>query len=183
MKSIMQEASSISKAIEHAWDRAGKPVEFTVKVLEIPERNLFGMITIKSAKVAIFFDEKKILAQQAIQMEKRRSSYKKESVPRPIKKQVSSGEAVAQRSRWKSEMVEFSIQWLREILHIMKLSNITFTTSTTMNGLTFHLQSSVTGSEYKDRLLFTSFSYLLLAALRQKFKQAFKNFKVILIIK
>ena len=54
MKSIMQEASSVAKAIEQAWIAAGKPQEFTVKVFEEAERNFFGLTT-KTAKVAIHF--------------------------------------------------------------------------------------------------------------------------------
>lgn len=54
MKSLVEEASTIQKAIEKAWIRAGKPVEFTVKVFEEPKHNFLGMTT-KSAKVAIFF--------------------------------------------------------------------------------------------------------------------------------
>lgn len=57
MKSIMEEASSVAKAIETAWNRAGQPTEFTVKVLELPQTSFFGLKTSKSAKVAFFFNE------------------------------------------------------------------------------------------------------------------------------
>ncbi len=57
MKSIMEEASSITKAIENAWNRAGKPQEFSVKILELPKTSFFGFKTSKSAKVALFFNE------------------------------------------------------------------------------------------------------------------------------
>ena len=43
MKSLMEEASSISKAIEKGWTNAGKPKEFTIKVYEEPEKNFIGM--------------------------------------------------------------------------------------------------------------------------------------------
>lgn len=56
MKSLMEEASSVAKALEKAWERAGNPKEFTVKVLDKPEKNFFGFTT-KSAKVAILFEE------------------------------------------------------------------------------------------------------------------------------
>ena len=59
MKSIMEEASSIFKAIENAWNRAGQPQDFSVKVFEEPQRNFFGM-TVKSAKIGLFFDEKSL---------------------------------------------------------------------------------------------------------------------------
>ncbi len=56
MKSIIQEASSIAKAIEEGWTKAQKPQQFSVKVLEEAEKNFLGL-TKKSAKVAIFFEE------------------------------------------------------------------------------------------------------------------------------
>ena len=57
MKSIMEEASTITKAIENAWDRAGQPSEFTVKILELPKTSFFGLKTAKSAKIALIFNE------------------------------------------------------------------------------------------------------------------------------
>jgi hypothetical protein len=56
MKSIIHEASSIAKAVEQGWIKAGKPQEFSVKVFEDAERNFFGFTT-KKAKVAIFFKD------------------------------------------------------------------------------------------------------------------------------
>jgi predicted RNA-binding protein Jag len=56
MKSLVEEASSIAKAIEKAWDRAGKPQAFSVKIYETGEKNFLGF-TKKSAKVGIFFEE------------------------------------------------------------------------------------------------------------------------------
>jgi|GEM_PF-2005516 len=56
MKSLVEEASSVVKAIEKAWNRAGCPQTFSVKVFETPETNFFGF-TKKSAKVGIFFEE------------------------------------------------------------------------------------------------------------------------------
>jgi hypothetical protein len=56
MKSVMQEASSLIKAIEQGWIKAGQPQEFSIKILEEPQKNFIGM-TIRSAKIALFFDE------------------------------------------------------------------------------------------------------------------------------
>lgn len=56
MKSVIQEASSITKAIEKAWEIAGKPKNFSIKIFEEPRRNFFGMVT-QSAKVGIFFQQ------------------------------------------------------------------------------------------------------------------------------
>jgi predicted RNA-binding protein Jag len=56
MKSIMEEAPTISKAIEKAWQAAGSPTQFSVKILELPVKTFFGFTT-KSAKIAFFFEE------------------------------------------------------------------------------------------------------------------------------
>lgn len=58
MKSIIQEASSIAKAVEQGWTKAGQPQEFSVKILELPERNFIGFTT-RSAKVAVMFNERR----------------------------------------------------------------------------------------------------------------------------
>lgn len=56
MKSIMEEASSILKAIEKGWTKAGQPKEFSVKIFEEAQKNFFGM-TVKPAKIALFFND------------------------------------------------------------------------------------------------------------------------------
>ncbi len=58
MKSLIEEASSVSKAVEKAWERAGRPYSFSVKIFELPEKNFIGMTT-KYAKIGIFFEDKK----------------------------------------------------------------------------------------------------------------------------
>lgn len=61
MKSIIEEASSVIKAIEKGWASAGKPTEFTVKVLEQPTYNFLGF-NVKQAKISFFFDDRTITA-------------------------------------------------------------------------------------------------------------------------
>lgn len=59
MKSIIVEASSIAKAVEQGWQKAGQPKEFSVKVFQEPQKNIFGL-TKESAKIGFFFDDKSI---------------------------------------------------------------------------------------------------------------------------
>jgi hypothetical protein len=54
MKSIIQEASSLSKAIEQGWQKAGKPIMFSVKILQDASKNFIGLTT-QNAKIAIYF--------------------------------------------------------------------------------------------------------------------------------
>ena len=58
MKSMLQEGSSISNAIEKAWDNSGKPQEFTIKILEIGEKGFLG-IAKQPSVISITYDPRK----------------------------------------------------------------------------------------------------------------------------
>lgn len=73
MKSIMEEASSILKAIEKGWHNAGQPKEFTVKIFEEPQKNFIG-ITTKNAKIGLFFNEEQLAKQQAPTKQRERAA-------------------------------------------------------------------------------------------------------------
>lgn len=72
MKSIMEEASSVFKATEKAWTAAGKPSEFTVKILEEAESRFFGLSG-TPAKIALVFDEKHLPKAASSQRDSSRS--------------------------------------------------------------------------------------------------------------
>jgi hypothetical protein len=63
MKSLVEEASSVSKAIEKAWIRAGKPVSFSVKIYEEAQSGFLGFNT-TPAKIGLFFEEQIISKNQ-----------------------------------------------------------------------------------------------------------------------
>ena len=87
----MEEASSITKAIENAWNRAGQPQEFTVKILELPQTSFFGLKTSKSAKIALFFNEATVKVKEQVQKQIRPLA------PRP--QQSRTGEREDQRAQ------------------------------------------------------------------------------------
>src|SRR5258708_17435903 len=58
MKSMLHEASSVIKAIEKAWIESGKPLEFTINIHEVEEKNFFGF-TKRPAIVSITYDPRK----------------------------------------------------------------------------------------------------------------------------
>ncbi len=80
MKSIIEEAPSILKAIEKAWARAGSPREFSVKIFEDSQKNFFGMTT-KPAKVGVFFEIEPIQSESSTS-ELRRTGNPRYSEPR-----------------------------------------------------------------------------------------------------
>ena len=54
MRSILLEASSIERAIDKAWNEAGKPREFTIKVHDEGEKNFFGFSR-RPARLSILY--------------------------------------------------------------------------------------------------------------------------------
>ena len=81
MKSLVEEASTIAKAIEKAWIAAGKPQSFSIKIFEHPETNFLGFVK-KSAKIGIFFEPVIAPVKQADKPSYSRQSSQRSSSPR-----------------------------------------------------------------------------------------------------
>ncbi len=173
MKSIVEEASSISKAIEQAWNRAGKPASFSIKIFEEPKRNMFG-ITVQSAKIGLFFEGR--IPTPARDTYTQKPFFKKEPPPQAAQRPVQKPRPVA----WQPDMVEFAKEWIAHVLNLMGLPDLQFAVSTSGNTIKFQFQNYVTGKEAKDRLLFSSFAHLVMTALRQKYKRALPHLKIVL---
>ncbi len=192
MKSIMQEASSVSKAIDLAWNRADKPSQFSVKVLEEPEHNMFGL-TKKSAKIALFFEEKRKFDSFSRQPDRQRAP-RPESQRRPQEQQpqrrvqeqaqpVTTEQAPKRvRPEWTDAMAQEARDWLDQTLQLIGASNATYNFSHSKSAVKVIFDKSVTGSEGKDRMLFSSFASLILSTLRHRHKKQLRNLKVILLI-
>lgn len=212
----MEEASSIFKAIENAWNRAGQPHDFSVKVFEEPQRNFFGM-TVKSAKIGLFFDEKslaKITSAKVVQpvpskqkaepqqknilQEKpapvrkvaqtpkstKPTPVRKEAVPaqaRPTSSSASTADkAESGESIWTPEMVKAAEEWMRSSLALMNMSHITFSTKLSKYYIHFSFDAKLFENNMKEKTVFRSFAYLVMASLRNKFKKEFRGLKVVL---
>lgn len=227
MKSIMEEASSVAKAIEKGWVRAGKPQEFSVKVFEEAQKNFIGMTT-KSAKVGLFFEEssrmlsgkpvdKKMPERSAdknqrfkqpersqkpqqqnqnvdrsaqdrskTQQQERpsdRQRFEKSQEKPPFAKQE---QRPAQRdqgpstSPWSPELVDTAQEWLKGSLSVLGQSNLVFSAEVERYALRVTFPRLITQNNEKEKMLFRSWAYLLMQALRQKYKRPLKGLKVIL---
>lgn len=207
MKSIMQEASSVIKAIEKGWENAGKPKEFSVKIFEEPKKNFIGM-TVQSAKIAIFFDEKLSFVKE-IEKEKAplikksepilKTQQKKETFAKPEKiefKEIHKAEPTiqtkqdqkekereatkAQKIVWTPEMITIAKQWLSEILKSLNLSSVDFSTQTSHYQLMINFNKPLLENDEKEQQLLRSFSLLLIQTLRHKLKRPLRGFKIIM---
>jgi predicted RNA-binding protein Jag len=181
MKSIIEGANSTIKAIENAWNRAGKPSEFSIKIFEQEEKNFLGMTT-KQAKIGIFFKEQE--AQESKSRKYQSSKETKKIIPpkKEAKNQQKTGKTtrLPKMEQWTDDMITTAKEWVKKNLIFMGLPNIQFTTSLSNNYLTFHFDSPVIEDNTKEKILFRSFAHLIMASLKNKFKTDFRHLKVIL---
>ncbi len=170
MKSLMEEASSISKAIENGWTNAGKPKEFTVKIFEEPEKNFFGF-TSKPAKIGIFFTEPK-------KAEEKRKKPKKER-SKPPREKVAPKKPEELGPIWDDEMINSTNEWVGALLQHMGL-NAPYTVTPSR----FHLRVEFTGSVLADKdrqkHLFAVLSGLIMTMLKRKYKRPLRGYKIVL---
>jgi len=185
MKSIIQEASSIAKAIQKSWEKAGKPTEFSIKILEEEEKNFIGL-TKKPAKIAIFFTDKKTYPKKkrAIKKPVRETKSVEEKSPRRPKGYPDKKEGPAKKiqkvSLWSEEMVEAANKWTKGLLLQLKLPHVRFKVTKTRQNLKIHFNSPIIKDQNKQRLLFSNLSFLLMQSIRHKFKKTFVNLKTVL---
>ena len=209
MKSIMQEASSVMKAIEKGWESAGKPKDFSIKVFEEPKKNFIGM-TVQTAKIGIFFDEKLTISKE---IEKDKPSYVK-NTPQPQKaepthkpllrretpvrpertepREFPKPEPVASTAQpvkevpktpkivWTPEMITIASQWLSDILQTLNLSDVGFSTQTSHYQLLIKFNKPLLANDEKEQQLLRSFSLLLIQTLRHKLKRPLRGFKIMM---
>ena len=204
MKSIMEEASSISKAVEQAWNRAGKPQEFKIKIFEEPVRNMLGFTT-KPAKIAFFYEEiveqaKKThqpqikrpnpLAPNHNQPVERNQERPRQQQPQAQAKQTPphapKPQQQQQQSRqrpmaiWEEDLVALVSTWIKSTLPLMGFGETNFTTTASQNVLHVSFSSPFTPDEGRERMLLSSFAHLIMLAVRHQAKRHIGNLKIVL---
>ena len=208
MKSIMEEASSIIKAIEKAWIQAGQPQEFSIKIFEEPQKNFIGM-TIRSAKVGIFFADstpqkpKKAKALtvpvaaspvKTTKPELKRAPKKPEIVSAPpvphvtpvttptitpITTDLPTGQT--KPIVWSDPMVQDVQQWLARTLELLHKPTGIFTLQPSHFHLKITFSEPIFDDKNREKQLFSSLATLFLQMLKQKYKRPLRGYKIILI--
>ena len=179
MKSLFQQASTIAKAIEKAWDRADKPSEFTVKIMDFGKKNFLGL-TKKPAIVSIVYESEKKVSED-------RKTYRKTEAPRnnyQIKDVKNQRQRKPQRQQqetdtWQEHVIKEVDFWLRDFMKIAKISS-SYKISTNKKEMKILFRDKVIQKDEDERLLFSSLSYLLIQFLKKKFKKKFQGYYIVL---
>lgn len=200
MKSLVEEASSVSKAIENAWKRADQPTEFSVRIHELPQKNMFGF-TSKPAKIALFFQEESKKSGSHKTVSHTSSTNPIPSVSKPVTVKTQPKKPVEQpqpqkaakpapaapkaprtetAEPWSKEMVTYAENWLRELLQKLEIKDSNFQMTPQRYHLKISFASPVFAEDEKNRAFFRNCAHLVLQATRNSFKRPLKGFKAIL---
>lgn len=179
MKSILQEESSVIKAVERAWDISGKPYEFTVKVLSNEVRNFFGML--KSPAIISFTYNPKFRTDKEKERKviKKEDSKKNKSVfnKRDDSYRKDRRDSVSYRKDqdiWKKEFANDVESWTKDILKIMGF-NVGFNIVVENKMLNIYLDKQVLRDAEDEKMFFISLSSILMQFLKRKYKKRFSN--------
>jgi hypothetical protein len=205
LKSVVEESSSVAKAVEKAWSRTGKPAEFSVKIFQIEEKNFFGMST-KPAKIGLFFKdalsqspkdterfEKRESTREHKQTQRPASSEKPARV-RPLSRETTPSESTREQQRskshaqpsshsgaqWSPEMIQLVRSWLEQTLRLLNKNATTFSLQPSNLHLKIVFAQELFGDQEKERTFFRVTSYLLMQSLRTFSKEGFRGFKIIM---
>ncbi|MFA5074651.1 MAG: hypothetical protein WC436_00945 [Candidatus Babeliales bacterium] len=186
MKLMLQEASSVIKAIEKVWENSGKPQEFSIKILEFGEKNFLGM-TKKSAVVSISYDPKK-----QPKLEEKEENRIKEVIQRkerttelrPVGQQVNKeyrreDKRDLQIAAWSDEYIKDISSWISDILKIMHI-DLSFNVKIENKILKILIDKRVLKEDEEEKLFFISLSHLLMQFLKKKYKKKLKNYYLII---
>lgn len=185
MKSILQEDSSVVKAIEKAWNQSGRPSTFTVNILNFEEKGLFGFLK-QPAVVSVAYDPIKRTVYEKRPVVGPNKSNKKKTEPyvvpnnkKPVSKERKESKIKKDQILWKDEFVSFVKLSFKDILKIMGFS-VGFTVSVENKMLNIFLDSKILKDAEDEKMFFISISNLLMQFLKRKYKKKFSNYYLII---
>lgn len=204
MKSMLHEASSVIKAIEKAWIESGKPLEFTINIHEMGEKNFLGF-TKRPAIVSVTYDPRKQTS-KAVEKKEAPSAQPKPSRqpvavrPRPELKAEPAAQGRNERQRfpnprteapqplatpqipeefWTAELINDIKGWFKDVVGLLG-EHIPCEISTDKRMLKIAFEKSLLPSSEDERQLFIGLSYLLLQCLKKKHKKKLRGYHLVI---
>jgi len=186
MKSLLQEGSSVATAIEKAWTEAGKPIEFTIKILAQGEKSFLGLSK-EPAIISLLYDPKKQTApllekvKTAIPRKREEPQKQKPKVrPRIEKKPPAKPQAPPKRRElWEEKLVTLITSWLKDTIDLMGIKT-PFSTRVERRTLFLTFEKPLIENENDEKMLLSSLALLFLHALQKKQKRKMPENKLML---
>ncbi|MGD1997693.1 MAG: Jag N-terminal domain-containing protein, partial [Candidatus Dependentiae bacterium] len=206
MRSILLEASSIERAIDKAWNEAGKPREFTIKVHDEGERNFLGFSR-RPARLSILFvpqrDENSSRSSRGRSRnnDSRRGGGRNDRNDRNDRRSNNRNETSDRRSSrsnaptrfpedkpstrsndsnqdWRGEWEKYVITTVRDITKLMGIT-VPFEARRDDKMLTLSFKKAVLEDAEEQHMLFASLSYLSIQFLKRHYKNRFLGYRVL----
>ncbi|MFH1461488.1 MAG: hypothetical protein ABIF12_00885 [bacterium] len=178
MKSMLQEESSVCRAVEKAWDVSGKPVEFTVKVLSKEIKNFWGIL--KKPAVISFSYNPRLRTDKEKESSILNKEVRSSSVSNFEKKSFNESALMNKESEiWKKEFVQDINDWVKDILKTIGF-NVGFSISVDNKMLNIYLDKRILKDYENEKMFFISLSNLLMQFLKRKYKKKFSNYYLII---
>jgi len=185
MKSVFQEDSSVLRAIEKAWNTAGRPTEFTVKIIDFGKKGILGF-TKKPAIISVFYNPKTQTIQPVQKEELRQEReqrkkiqpiqvQRKEEIKAEKKKKIISSKLI----HWDDEFLNDVRSWLKQLLDILKI-NVLFDLKANKKILNISLMKDIIKTKEEEKAFFIGLSFLLMQFLKKKYRKKFDGFHIII---
>ncbi|MFC1854575.1 Jag N-terminal domain-containing protein [Candidatus Dependentiae bacterium] len=184
MKSILQEATSVERAVSLAWEAVGKPREFCVKVLEFGEKGFFG-ITKKNTVISLSYESKNVSELSRVEKASERpsktfgppkgsSTEKRNHTP---KKKIESRPKIEEPANWNDEMIQITTTTIKGIISTLGV-DAKLKTRTSSTTLFVTICDQVLPEAESERALRATMSYLVFQILKRELKRKLRGFKI-----
>jgi predicted RNA-binding protein Jag len=193
MKSLLQDASSVQKAIIRAWLKAEKPRDFSIKILEIKQESFLWLFKKSNVIVSINYKEKsfnnfnnKYKYMKKKEPEKKHQSFHKKEEPlvrknielRPLPAQQNTN-TDKEDSIWEATHIQYVEKKLKEIIQAMNITTI-ITSKYNKKTLNIYFSQNIAETTTNEKRLHISLSYILTQSLKKFFKKKFIGFQLII---
>ncbi|MFH1643794.1 MAG: Jag N-terminal domain-containing protein [bacterium] len=197
--SVFGEGSNILDAIKKAWEKAGQPDNFTVKIITFGKKGFLGFWA-KPAVVSLFCklkkDYKNLVSPREIRKDNKQEDTKKtaytqifkkgvddvKSSPASISKKLSQGELASRKTKdlfWNDELIQEISQYCKQLFNIMEIET-PFKVDFNKKILNISLKNSVLTSKEEEKSFYISLSHILMQFLKKDHKKKFEGFHIII---
>lgn len=186
MKSILQQAPSIMKAVKKAWESSGKPQEFNIKILEFEDKNFLGWSKKPATIKLSFLDNKPIAPTKPLPVKKEIRPENRPNIQNIQKISTSPTQTTNNISKektikltWRKEFIDDISSWFAELLKILSIDT-KFSTKVDQKILKIYIDKRIFKDAEEEKAFFIGLSHVLMQFLKRKYRKKFKNFFLII---
>ncbi len=178
MRSVFQEDVTVAKAIEKAWESAGKPVEFTVRIHDIGERGFLGFSK-KPAVISLLFDPKLQTVEETVVASKGIVTKKKKNLKGESERsKMGKARRGTKSAMWDEELLKDVEIWLNDIFSILRLK-VSYKFQVTKKMLRINFLTSILPNSDDESSFISSAIYLLMQFLKKKHKRKLDGYQIL----